>query len=61
VDLATLLHSRHVHARVPFLPIAIHFILKMEAARPSEMLASYHNTTQHHNPEDFHLKLQNYL
>jgi len=25
--------------------------LKMEAARPSETLVSYHNTSQHHNPE----------
>jgi hypothetical protein len=30
----------------------LHFSLQLEAARLSEMLVSYHNTTWHHNPED---------
>jgi hypothetical protein len=29
--------------------------LKMEAASSSATLVSYHNTTLHHNPEDFNL------
>jgi hypothetical protein len=29
--------------------------LKMEAAQSSETLISYHNTTQHHNPENLDL------
>jgi hypothetical protein len=28
------------------------FTLKMEAARSSKMLVSYHNTKQHDNPDD---------
>jgi len=30
----------------------LHFTLKMEAARSSEMLVFYHIITQHHNSED---------
>jgi len=29
--------------------------LKMEAARSSKMLVSYHNITQHHDSEDLNL------
>jgi len=39
---------------VPF-PSAIYFILKMKVAWPSEKLISYHNTKQHHNPENHEL------
>jgi hypothetical protein len=31
------------------------FMMKMEAARYSETLTSYRNTTQRHNPEDLNL------
>jgi hypothetical protein len=30
--------------------------LKMDAARSFEMVVFYHNTTQHHNPEDFNIR-----
>jgi len=33
-----------------------HFILKMEVARTSETLASYHNTAWRHTPEDIDLR-----
>jgi hypothetical protein len=36
-------------------PSTIHFTLKMEAARSSEMSVSYCNTTWHHIPEDLDL------
>jgi hypothetical protein len=32
------------------------FRVKMEVARPSEMLVSYYKTTLHHNPEETDLK-----
>jgi hypothetical protein len=34
-----------------------HFTLKMEAAQISEMLVSYHSTTQCHNPEELDMNL----
>jgi hypothetical protein len=37
------------------LPNTSHFILKMEAGRPFEMLVSCCNTIWCHNPEDFNL------
>jgi hypothetical protein len=36
------------------------FRVKLEAARSSKMLVSYHNTTWHHNPEYLKLELVNY-
>jgi Co/Zn/Cd efflux system component len=34
------------------------FTLKIEAARSSETLVSYHDTTQHQNPKDLDMDLQ---
>jgi len=34
------------------IPSIIHFTLKMEAARSSKILVSYHITTQHHDSKD---------
>jgi hypothetical protein len=36
---------------------AIHFTLKMEAAKSSKTLVLYRTITQHHNPEDLDLTL----
>jgi hypothetical protein len=38
-------------------PSTFHFTLKMEAARSSKTLVSYHNTTRRHNSEDLDLNL----
>jgi len=35
---------------------SLHFTLKMEVAWTSEMMISYHSTTQRHNSEDLDLK-----
>jgi hypothetical protein len=42
----------HIYVHAFFFPNAIHFTLKMEAAKSLEMLVYYHNITWHHNPED---------
>jgi hypothetical protein len=34
------------------------YSLKMETARSSKMLVSYHNTTWHHNTEDLKLNVK---
>jgi hypothetical protein len=38
-------------------PVTMHFTLKMETARYSEMLVFHLNTSQHHNPKDLSLGL----
>jgi len=49
--------SRHSEPYYPLLNLdpllgTMHFTLKEDAVRPSETLASYHNTARRHNPED---------
>jgi len=59
------LHPIHPHRLYPLLhvymyasfPSAIHSTLKMEAARSSKMMVSYHITTQCQNQENYDLKL----
>jgi hypothetical protein len=55
VNSASLLCSKPISMLV--FPTASHFTLKMQAARSSETLVSYHNITQHHILEDFDMNV----